>query len=228
MEQKSIALDGPAGAGKSTLAKMAAKHFGYIYVDTGALYRCVGLFTRRNNAASKDQKSVAELLPKIKLEMKYDKDGVQRMLLNDEDVTEDIRSPEASIYASDVSAMPPVREFLLGMQRKMAEKYDVIMDGRDIGTVVLPDAGLKVFLTAQPEVRAKRRYLELLEKGVETTLEEVHRDMSLRDKNDSERAVAPLKAAEDSITLDTTNIDLTESFNALSDIIRKRYITPES
>ena len=223
MEQQSIALDGPAGAGKSTLAKMTAKHFGLIYVDTGALYRCVGLFTRRNNIASKDQNGVAELLPEIKLEMKYDHNGVQRMLLNNEDVTDNIRSPEASIYASDVSAMPIVRDFLLSMQREMAKKYDVIMDGRDIGTVVLPDAGLKVFLTAEPEVRAKRRYLELLEKGVGTTLDEVQRDMSIRDKNDSERAVAPLKAADDSITLDTTNLNLVESFDALCVLITGRF-----
>ena len=227
MEQRSIALDGPAGAGKSTLARMAAKHFGLIYVDTGALYRCVGLFMRRNNIASKNQEGVAELLPEIKLEMKYDEDGVQRMIMNSEDVTDAIRTPEASVYASDVSAMPAVRQFLLYMQREMAEKYNVIMDGRDIGTVVMPAAGLKVFLTAEPEVRAKRRYLELLEKGVETTLDEVQSDMNIRDKNDSERAIAPLKAADDSITLDTTNIDLTESFNALSAIIEKRYYSRE-
>ena len=221
MEQHSIALDGPAGAGKSTLAKMTAKHFGLIYVDTGALYRCVGLYVRRNGVASKDVDGVTALLPSINLEMKYDDHGTQRMLLGGEDVTDAIRSPEASVYASDVSAMPVVRDFLLSMQREMAKKYDVIMDGRDIGTVVLPKSGIKVFLTAEPETRAQRRYLELLEKNVETTLEDVKKDMNMRDKNDSERAVAPLKAADDSIILDTTYLNLEESFNALCDIILK-------
>ena len=223
METRSVALDGPAGAGKSTLARRAAKHFGLIYVDTGALYRCVGLFAMRNGVGSKDEAGVVALLPKIKLEMKYDNDGVQRMILNGEDVTDDIRIPEASMYASDVSAMPPVRDFLLSMQREMAVKYDVIMDGRDIGTVVLPDAGLKVFLTAEPEARAQRRYLELVEKNAEITLEEVAADMALRDKNDSERAAAPLKAADDAILLDTTNMNLEESIDALCGLISWRY-----
>jgi len=223
METRSVALDGPAGAGKSTLARRAAKHFGLIYVDTGALYRCVGLFAMRNGVGSKDEAGVVALLPEIKLEMKYGDDGVQRMILNGEDVTDDIRIPEASMYASDVSAMPPVRDFLLSMQREMAVKYDVIMDGRDIGTVVLPDAGLKVFLTAEPEARAQRRYLELVEKNAEITLEEVAADMALRDKNDSERAAAPLKAADDAILLDTTNMNLEESIDALCGLISWRY-----
>ena len=222
MEQRSIALDGPAGAGKSTLARMVAKHFGLIYVDTGALYRCVGLFTLRNNVGPKDEAGVARLLPEIKIEMKYDDTGVQRMILNGDDVTDDIRLHEVSGYASDVSAMPPVRDFLLSMQREMAVRYDVIMDGRDIGTVVLPDAGLKVFLTASPETRAKRRFLELKEKNMSVKLEDVERDMRIRDKNDSERAVAPLKAAEGSVLLDTTELNLTESFNALCELITGR------
>jgi len=222
MEQRSIAIDGPAGAGKSSMAKLAAKHFGLIYVDTGALYRCVGLFVRRNGVGSKDQDGVSSLLSGIALEMEYDDMGVQRMFLNGEDVTDDIRSPEASVYASDVSAMPPVRDFLLSMQREMAQKYDVIMDGRDIGTVVLPEAGLKVFLTAEPEVRAKRRYLELLERNVDTTFDEVFSEMMRRDKNDSERDVAPLRPADDSVLLDTTNLNLEDSFNALCDVISNR------
>ena len=219
MENRSIALDGPAAAGKSTLARKAAGHFGLIYVDTGALYRCIGLYALRNGVSSKDLEGVTKLLPEIVLEMKYDNDGVQRMILCGEDVTDDIRMPEISNYASDVSAMPPVREFLLSMQREMAVKYDVIMDGRDIGTVVLPDAGLKVFLTAKLEIRAKRRYDELIEKNVATTFEEVLSDMRIRDDNDSRRAAAPLKAAEGAVLLDTSDMDFYESFNALSAII---------
>ena len=223
MEERSVALDGPAGAGKSTLARRAAKHFGLIYVDTGALYRCVGLYALRNEVASKDAAGVVGLLPEISVGMIYDSEGTQRMLLGGEDVSEAIRLPEASVYASDVSAMPQVRAFLLSTQREMAVKYDVIMDGRDIGTVILPNAGLKVFLTADPEKRAQRRYLELLEKNVETTLEAVRMDMAMRDKNDSERAAAPLKAADGAIILDTTQLDLEESFSALCKIISGRF-----
>ena len=219
MENMSIALDGPGAAGKSTLARRAAKHFGLIYVDTGAMYRCIALHVLRRNVKTNDSAGVIGVLPEIKIEMKYDAEGMQRMLLGGEDVTDGIRLPEVSMGASDVSAMPQVREFLLSMQRDMAEEYDVIMDGRDIGTVVLPNAGLKIFLTADPEARAKRRYIELLEKNVETTLEEVDREMRLRDKNDSERAVAPLMAADDAVLLDTTHMDLEESFSALCGII---------
>jgi len=219
MEKRSVALDGPAGAGKSTLAKRTAEHFGLIYVDTGAIYRSVGLFVLRNNIASKDTRGVTGLLPKINIEMKYDESGIQRMILNGEDVTDEIRLPEISAYASDVSAMPEVRTFLLEMQRDMAVKYDVLMDGRDIGTVVLPDAGIKIFITADPDARAKRRYLELIQKGVETTFEEVRDAMVTRDKNDSERETAPLKAAGDSVILDTTELNLEESFKALCNII---------
>jgi len=224
MVNKSIALDGPAGAGKSTLAKKLAKHFGLIYVDTGALYRCIGLFAYRNNVASKDREGVTALLPQISIEMKYDGTGIQRMLLCGEDVTDAIRMPVISTYASDVSAMPEVRDYLLSMQRDMAEKYDVIMDGRDIGTVVLPNAGLKIFMTADAEVRAKRRYLELVEKGVNTTIEEVLNEMVSRDKNDSEREIAPLKAADDAIILDTTDLDFDKSFIALIELIEGKLL----
>ena len=223
MEKNSIALDGPAGAGKSTLARMASKRYGIIYVDTGALYRCVGLYAFRNGVGSKDEAGLVRLLPDISIEMRHDESGVQRMVLNGEDVTDDIRSPEISGYASDVSAMPPVRAFLLNMQKEMAIKYDVVMDGRDIGTVVLPGAGLKVFLTADLETRAKRRHLELLEKKVDTDLETVMREMGARDKNDSERAAAPLKPAVDSVFLDTTHMDLDESLNALCELIETRF-----
>jgi cytidylate kinase len=223
MERRSIAIDGPSGAGKSTLARLTAKEFGLIYVDTGALYRSVGLFALRSGVGSKDEASVTALLPKITIEMRYDSEGVQRMILNGEDVTEDIRLPEVSIYASDVSAMAPVRAFLLSMQREMAVKYDVIMDGRDIGTVVLPKAGLKVFLTADPEARAKRRHRELAEKNVAATYDEVLRDINYRDKNDSSRSAAPLMAAPDSVLLDTTKIGLDESFVQLCSIVRERF-----
>jgi len=223
MESKSVTLDGPAGAGKSTLARLAAGKFGLIYVDTGALYRCVGLYALRNNVASKDIDGIINLLAEVKIEMKYDNEGIQRMLLCGEDVTEAIRSPEASVYASDVSAIPQVRAFLLSMQREMAYRYDVIMDGRDIGTVILPNAGLKVFLIADPEKRAQRRYLELTEKDVETTFETVLTEMNNRDKNDSERAAAPLKAADDAVILDTTYLSLDESFLALCKLISERF-----
>ena len=223
MENKSIALDGPAGAGKSTLAKRTAEHFGLIYVDTGALYRCIGLFAYRNNIESRDKSGVIGLLPKISLEMNYDSFGVQRMILNGEDVTDVIRKPEISTYASDVSAMPEVRDFLLKMQRDMAVKYNVLMDGRDIGTVVLPNAGLKIFITADAKVRANRRYVELKEKGIETSFDGVMEAMVTRDKNDSERKTAPLKAADDSVLLDTTNMNLDESFAALCDIVNGRF-----
>ena len=220
---KSIALDGPAGAGKSTLAKRVAKHFGFIYVDTGALYRCIGLFAYRNNVTSKDRTGVIALLPKINLEMKYDRSGFQRMILCGEDVTDSIRMPVISTYASDVSAMSEVRAFLLSMQRDMAVNYNVIMDGRDIGTVVLPDAGLKIFITASIDARANRRYLELVEKGVEANMEDVKTAMILRDKNDSERKIAPLKAAVDAVILDTTDLDLDESFLAICTLVSGRF-----
>lgn len=223
MEEKSIAIDGPSGAGKSTLARLTAKKFGLIYVDTGALYRTVGLFALRNGVGSKDQKAVEELLPRINIEMRYDSNSMQRMILNGEDVTSDIRLPEASIYASDVSAMVPVRAFLLSMQRVMAEKYNVIMDGRDIGTVVLPNAGLKLFLTAEPGIRAKRRLKELQEKNIDTTYDDVLRDIMYRDKNDSERAAAPLKAAEDALLIDSSTMTLDECVRVISDIASKKF-----
>ncbi|NLA88148.1 MAG: (d)CMP kinase [Clostridiales bacterium] len=222
MENRSIAIDGPSGAGKSTLARLAAKKFGLIYVDTGALYRSVGLFALRRGVASRDEAGVAALLSDIKVEMRYDEEGLQRMFLNGEDVTDEIRIPEASIYASDVSAMPPVRAFLLSMQREMAQKYDVIMDGRDIGTVVIPNAGLKIYLTAQPEERARRRFKELMDKNISTTYDEVLRDIMYRDKNDSERTAAPLKAADDAITVDTTGKSLDECLQIICALAKEK------
>ncbi len=222
MEIKSIAIDGPSGAGKSTLARMAADRFGLVYVDTGAIYRCVGLSALRNGIDSHDLDRVAALLDGIRLEIRYNNDGVQHMFLNGEDVSGDIRTPQVSIYASDVSAMPKVRAFLLDMQRDMARRYDVVMDGRDIGTVVLPGAGLKVFLTADSEVRARRRLLELQQKHVDTTFEEVLRDMKYRDENDAGRKDAPLRRADDAILLDTTATNLDESFRLLCGIIERQ------
>ena len=220
MEIRSIAIDGPSGAGKSTLSKMVAKEFGLIYVDTGAMYRTIGLFVQRNGVGSKDAENVEKLLPKIKIEMKYDETGTQRMILNGEDVSDDIRLPQISIYASDVSAMPAVRAFLLEMQRSMAKTYDVIMDGRDIGTVVLPNAGLKIFLSADAEDRAARRFAELHEKGISSTYKDVLKDINYRDENDSKRAAAPLKPAEDSVIVDTTGNTLKDSFKVISDLVR--------
>lgn len=206
-----IAIDGPSGAGKSTLARAAAKKFGYIYVDTGAIYRTVGLAATRRGAACRDEEQIAKILPDVKIEMRYDEAGGQRMILNGEDVSEAIRMPEISIAASDVSSLPIVRAFLMDMQRDMAEKHDVIMDGRDIGTVVLPKAELKIFLTASVEDRAFRRYEELIAKGVHTTFEDVIKDIEYRDRQDSSRAAAPLKAADDAVLVDTTGNTLEQS-----------------
>ena len=223
MEQRVIAIDGPVASGKSTLSRRIAKHFGIIYVDTGALYRCIALYALRNNVDPANAEEISALLPELNIELKYDDEGVQRMFLQNEDVTDDIRIPEVSMGASTVSAIPAVRDFLLDTQRNLAAKSDVIMDGRDIGTVVLPNAGLKVFMLADPRVRAKRRLLELLEKNIETTFDEVFQDVMLRDKNDSEREVAPLKPADDSIMLDTTDLSFDESFEALCNLISRRF-----
>lgn len=220
--KRSVAIDGPSGAGKSTLARIVSQKLGFIYVDTGAIYRAVGLYVKLNGATSKDAPAVEGLLPDIKIDIEYDGDGVQHIILNGEDVSDQIREPEISIYASDVSAMPPVRAFLLDMQRNLAGRYDVVMDGRDIGTVVLPNASVKIFLTASAEARAKRRHKELAEKGIESSYEEVLRDMQYRDKNDSSRAIAPLKAAEDSVLVDTTELTLEESADKIAEIISER------
>lgn len=217
-----IAIDGPSGAGKSTLARMAAGRLGFIYADTGALYRAVGLHALRRGADTKDADAVGALLPDIRVEMRHDEAGIQRILLNGEDVSDLIRTPEVSMAASDVSALPPVRAFLLDTQRQMAEKYDVIMDGRDIGTVVLPQAQVKIFLTASARERAMRRCRELRERGVETDLESVLRDMVRRDRNDSSRALAPLRPAQDAVMCDTTDLDLDASLELILDIVKKR------
>lgn len=214
-----VAIDGPAGAGKSSIARAAAKELGFIYVDTGALYRAVGVYGLRNGIDNKNADAVAGMLPNISVELKF-QDGVQHVYLNGEDVSEEIRTPPASMAASDVSAVPAVRQFLFDLQRDIAEKNDCIMDGRDIGTVVLPNAQVKIFLTASPEARAMRRYKELQEKGAKDTYEEVLSDLLQRDYNDSHRAVAPLKPAEDSITVDNSGLSLEDSIEQVLSVIR--------
>ena len=221
MSKFSVAIDGPAGAGKSTIAKTAAQKLNFVYVDTGAIYRTVGLAAKRTGYAADDRKSVVAMLPSLVIDMRY-VDGVQRMFLNDEDVSEAIRTPEASHYASNVAAMPEVRTYLMDMQRNMATRYNVLMDGRDIGTVVLPNANLKIFLTASAEERARRRYLQLQEKGTVQPYEEVLAEIIERDKRDSERETAPLKQAEDAILLDTSDLNQEESIQAVIDLIEAR------
>lgn len=218
----SVAIDGPSGAGKSTLAKMCAENLHFLYVDTGAIYRTVGFAVYNAGINSKDTEGVKTILPSIDITMSHNDDGLQIMLLNGVDVTNEIRLPEISIYASDISAMPEVRAFLLEMQRNLSKTNNVIMDGRDIGTVVLPNAQIKIFLTASPEERAQRRYVELLERGTETTYGEVLKDIQYRDLNDSSRSTAPLKPAEDSIIVDTSGNTLKQSYELLSKIIEEK------
>lgn len=198
-----IAIDGPSGSGKSTLAKALSKKLGYLYIDTGAMYRTVGLYAYRNGIDPKDEKTLSENFDNIIIGLKWI-DGTQHVFLGDEDVSSDIRKPEMSMYASAVSALPAVRAFLLDRQRDFARNGNVIMDGRDIGTVVLPQAQVKFFVQVDNEIRAKRRHLELVEKGENVTYEEVLSDMITRDKNDSTRATAPCVPAEDAIFLDNS------------------------
>lgn len=200
-----IAIDGPAGAGKSSVAKEIAARLGFIYVDTGALYRSIGVNALRNGVATNDADAVTSLLPCVNVELKYI-DGAQRVILNGEDVSEAIRLPEASMAASNVSAIPAVRTFLLDLQRDMAKKNNVIMDGRDIGTVILPDAQYKFFLTASAEVRAERRFKELKEKNITVDFNELLEEIKQRDYNDSHRATAPLKQADDAELVDSSNM----------------------
>ena len=219
-KQYAVAIDGPSGAGKSTLARAAAERLGILYVDTGAIYRTIGLYVQRRGIDPKDTAAVLAALPDIRIGMDHDADGMQRMLLNGEDVTADIRLPEISMYASAVSAIQGVRDFLMEMQRSLARERSVIMDGRDIGTVVLPDADVKIFLYADVEVRAKRRELELQQRGTPKPYEEVLREMEERDYNDTHRAAAPLRAADDAIMMDTSSMDFDASLALLLDVIR--------
>lgn len=221
-ELYSVAIDGPSGAGKSTLAKAAAAALGICYVDTGAIYRTIGYGVYCRGIDPSDAAAVAAVLPEMRLELHYDQAGLQRMKLAGRDVTEEIRLPEMSKYASKVSAIPAVRDFLLELQRDQARRRSVIMDGRDIGTVVLPQADVKIFLTAAAELRAKRRLLELEQRGQQGTYEEILRDIIKRDEQDRTRAISPLRQAEDAVCLDTSNLDLEQSLQALLSIIKEK------
>ena len=217
-----IAIDGPAGAGKSSLSKEVAKELSFIYVDTGALYRTIGLAASRKGLKKEDKAEIISMLNDIDVKLSFNDEGTQIVLLNGEDVSSFIRTPEASMFASAVSAIPEVRAFLLDLQRNMAKSDNVIMDGRDIGTVVLPDAKIKIFLTASPEKRAVRRHKENIEKGIDSTYEEVLKDVNQRDYQDSHREVAPLKPAEDSVLVDTSDYDFEGSKELLLKVIKER------
>ncbi len=216
-----VAIDGPAGAGKSTVARAAAQKLGYIYVDTGALYRAVGVYCLRKGIETTDVDGVGAILSEITVELKFI-NGVQHVFLNGDDVSTEIRLPEASMAASNVSAIPSVRAFLFDLQRDIAAKNNCIMDGRDIGTVVLPNAQVKIFLTADDTERAMRRYKELQEKGSTVTYQEVLDDLRVRDYNDSHREIAPLKPAEDSVIVNTTNYTLEESINKIVETVEEK------
>lgn len=216
-----IAIDGPAGAGKSTIAKLVAKELGYIYVDTGALYRAIGLYMINNGINLDDTGKISENAQGVDIRLAFE-DGKQKVLLSGEDVSDKIRTPQVSMAASAVSAVPKVREFLISLQRKIAENNNVIMDGRDISTVILPDAQVKIFLTASDKVRAKRRFCELEENGENVTFEEVLEDIQKRDFNDSTREAAPLKMSEDAILVDTSDLSLKQSIKVVIEVIKER------
>lgn len=216
-----IAIDGPAGAGKSTLSRMLAKKLGFIYVDTGALYRAIGLFCLKKGIPASDADKVCPVLNEIDLKIKFE-NMEQQVVLNGKNVSPLIRTPEVSMAASAVSAIPGVREFLLNLQKDMAAKNNVVMDGRDIGTVILPKAEVKIFLTASAEERANRRYKEMIDKGEKADYNDVLDKIIKRDKADSEREIAPLKQAEDATLLDTTNMDLNEALKALIGCVKER------
>ena len=218
---KNIAIDGPAGAGKSTIARAVSKELGFIYVDTGALYRSIGVYALRQGVETTDGEKVAALLPQIKVELRF-VDGLQHVFLNGEDVSEAVRQPEASMAASHVSAIPQVRAFLFDLQREMAAKNNVVMDGRDIGTVVLPQADVKIFLTASPEERARRRFNEMKDKGMQVEYESLLEEIKQRDYNDSHREIAPLKQAPDAVLVDTTGDSLNEAVAKVTKLVREK------
>ncbi len=216
-----IAIDGPAGAGKSTVARTAAERLGFIYVDTGALYRTVGLYSIRKGLDTKNAESVESTLRDIDIKLAFE-NGEQKVYLNGEDVSSDIRTPEASMGASNVSSIPSVRAFLFDLQKNIAKENDCLMDGRDIGTVVLPNADVKIFLTASPEVRAKRRYDELIKKGAEVKFDDVLDDLKKRDYQDSHREIAPLKVADDAQVIDTGSFDFEQSVAAVLNAVNNK------
>ncbi len=218
----SVAVDGPSGSGKSTLSRAAAKELSLVYVDTGAIYRTTALHILRQGADPRDAAAAAALLPEVGITLSYDAAGMQRMCLNGEDVTELIRTQEVSMAASTVSAYPAVRAFLLEMQRELARRHSVIMDGRDIGTVVLPGADVKIFLTAGSEIRARRRWLELQERGTPRDWEQLLQETRERDEKDANRAESPLRPAADSVLLDTSELDFSQSLERIIEIIRER------
>lgn len=218
----SVAIDGPAGAGKSTIARRLAGELGFRYVDTGAIYRTVAYFMDLWGVSPKDVDGVNRYIDELTVGIEYDDEGVQHMLMNGMDVTGDIRTPEISQKASLISAHAVVRDVLLDMQRNMAEEYDVVMDGRDIGSVVLPKATVKIFLTASPEVRARRRYNELVEKGQKASYEQVLKDVQQRDYQDTHRDIAPLKMCRDSVKVDTSEMDLDQSVAAIRKIVEEK------
>lgn len=217
-----VAIDGPSGAGKSTLARKAAERLQFLYVDTGAIYRSIGWYALQKGASLEDPAQIAALLPSLALKLRYGEDGLQHMIVNGRDITKEIRLPAVSVSASKVAAVPEVRAYLLEMQRKLAREHHVIMDGRDIGTVVLPDADCKIFLTASAEVRAQRRCKELAERGTPQEYTAVLEDMCRRDEQDRTRAVAPLRQAEDAALLDTSDLDFAGSEEALLRLIKEK------
>lgn len=221
-EHFSIAIDGPGGAGKSSLAKAVAKKLSILHVDTGAIYRTIGYAAFARGLNAKDESQIAPLLKTIRIDMAFDEAGRQKMLLDGKDVSREIRLPKISMYASNVSALPCVRAYLLEMQRDIARKRSVIMDGRDIGTVVLPDADLKIYLTASAEERARRRCLELSERGTPEPYEAVLREINERDEQDMHRAIAPLREAADAVRLDTSALNFDESEQALLKLIQEK------
>lgn len=221
MEHKSIAIDGPAGAGKSTLARQLAKKLGFLYVDTGAIYRTVALKTIKAGVAPSEKEKVIPLLENLDIRMDYGPDGEQQMFLEGENVSKAIREHQVSNLTSQVSAMKEVRDFLLDFQRKQAREHNVVMDGRDIGTVVLPDADVKIFLTAAPEARAHRRLRELEQRGQSADFETILHDIIDRDERDRSREIAPLRQAEDAVLLDTTKLNLEESLDAMLSLVKE-------
>lgn len=216
-----IAIDGPSGAGKSTIARLVAARLGFMYIDTGALYRSVGVAALKRGFYPGDEKKVEQMLPTIRVTLGF-VDGIQHVYVNDEDVSVQIRLPEASMAASAVSALPAVRRFLFGLQQDLAASHNCVMDGRDIGTVVLPDAEVKIFLTASPEVRAQRRYRELIEKGNEVNFDTLLKEIIQRDYNDSHRAVAPLKKADDAVEIDSSEMSLDEVTEQILAIVHQK------